>query len=72
MKVKGERMFRGLVVKLCPILVIPWTVGRQTPLSIGFPDKITEVGCYFLLWWTFLTQILNPGLQHCRQIPYQL
>jgi len=26
----------GLVTKLCPILVIPWTVAPQTLLSIGF------------------------------------
>ena len=26
----------GLVAKLCPIIVIPWTVARQAPLSMGF------------------------------------
>ena len=26
----------GLVAKLCPTLAIPWTVARQTPLSMGF------------------------------------
>ena len=26
----------ALVAKLCPTLVTPWTVARQTPLSIGF------------------------------------
>ena len=39
MKVKGERMFGGLVAKLCSTLVIPWTVGSQTPLFMGFPRQ---------------------------------
>ena len=26
----------GLVAKLCPTLVIPWTAARQAPLSTGF------------------------------------
>ena len=26
----------GLVAKLCPTLVIPWTVACQAPLSMGF------------------------------------
>ena len=36
------------------------------------PGKNTGVGCHFLLQWIFLTQGLNPGLLHCRQILYQL
>ena len=32
----------------------------------------TEVGCHFLLLGIFLTQGLNLGLLHCRQILYQL
>ena len=30
------------------------------------------MGCHFLLQGIFLTQELNPGLLHCRQILYQL
>ena len=30
------------------------------------------MGCHFLLQGIFLTQGLNPGLLHCRQILYQL
>ena len=30
------------------------------------------MGRLFLLQGIFLTQGLNPGLLHCRQIPYQL
>ena len=28
-----------VAIKLCPILVIPWTVALQAPLSIGFPRQ---------------------------------
>ena len=36
------------------------------------PGKNTAVGCHALLQGIFLTQELNPGLPHCRQIPYHL
>ena len=36
------------------------------------PGKNTRVGCHSLLRGIFLTQQLNPGLLHCRQILYQL
>ena len=29
----------GLVAKLCPTLGIPWTVARQSPLSMGFSKQ---------------------------------
>ena len=29
----------GLVTKLCPILVTPWTVAHQAPRSIGFSKQ---------------------------------
>ena len=35
-----------------------------------FPGKNTGVGCHFLLQGIFLTQGLNPGLLHCRQMLY--
>ena len=35
-------------------------------------DKNTGVGCHCLLQEIFLTQGLNPGLPHCRQILYCL
>ena len=34
-------------------------------------DKNTGVGCHALLQGIFLTQGLNLGLLHCRQILYQ-
>ena len=36
------------------------------------PGKNSGVGCHTLLQGIFPTQGLNPGLPHCRQIPYQL
>ena len=36
------------------------------------PGKNTGVGCCSLLQGIFLTQRLNPGLLHCRQILYCL
>ena len=41
-------------------LLCPW----------NYPGKNTAVGCHFLLQGIFLTQVLNPGLLHCRQILY--
>ena len=41
-------------------LLCPW----------DFLGKNTGVGCHFLLQWILLTQGLNPGLLHCRQILY--
>ena len=39
-------------------LLCPW----------DFIGKDTEVVCHFLLQGVSLTQVLNPGLLHCRQI----
>ena len=36
------------------------------------PGKNTRVGCHSLLQGIFLTRGLNPGLLHCRQLPYRL
>ena len=38
------------IPQLFQLFVTPWTVARQAPLSMGFPDKSTGVGCHFLLW----------------------
>ena len=43
-------------------LLCPW----------GSPDKNPGVGCHFLLQGIFLTQGLNPGFLHCRQILHHL
>ena len=54
------------------LFVTPWTVTYQAPLSMGFTGKSTGVGCHFLLQGIFPTQGSNPGLLHCRQMPYCL
>ena len=36
------------------------------------PSKNTGVGCHSLLQGIFPTQVLNPGLLHCRKILYCL
>ena len=51
---------------------IPWTIASQALLSMRFSRQDTVVGCHFLLQGIFLTQRLNPGLLHCRQILYYL
>ena len=48
------------------------TVACQAPLSLGFSRQEYWVDCHFLLRGIFLTQGLNPGPLHCRQILYQL
>ena len=61
------------VAKSCPTLVTPWTRGSTRLLCAwDSPGKSTGVGCHFLLQGIFLTQELNPGLLHCRQILYHL
>ena len=52
------------------LLVTPWTIASQAPLSMGFSRRNTGVGCHALLQGFFLTQGSNPGLLHCRQILY--
>ena len=39
----------GLVAKLCLTLMTLWTIDNQTPLSMDFPGKNTEVGFHFHL-----------------------
>ena len=58
---------------LAKLFVTLWTIACQAPLSMGLPSQE---------YWSrlpfpppvriFLTQALNPGLLHCRQILYHL
>ena len=53
----------------------PNPMGRSLLVSSVHGESLgknTGVGCQFLLQGIFLTQELNPGLLHCRQILYQL
>ena len=60
----------SLVTKSCPTLATPWTVARQLLCPWDSPGTNTGVGCHFLLQGIFLTQELNLGFLHCRQILY--
>ena len=40
-------MYGGLVAKLCPTLVTPWTAAHQAPLSMGFPRQEYWSGLLF-------------------------
>ena len=61
----------GLGTKSCPTLCNPMDCNRQAPLFMGFSRQEYRMGCHLLLQGIFLTQGLNPGLLHCRQILYQ-
>ena len=52
--------------------VIPWTVARQAPLSMGFSKLQCWSGFHSLLQGNFPTQRLNLGLPHGRQTLYPL
>ena len=61
----------GSVTKSCPTLCEPMDCSLPGSSVHGiFPGKNTGVGCHFLLQGIFLTQELNPGLLHGRQILY--
>ena len=62
----------GLVAKLCPTFVTPWTLAHQSPLSVWFPRQEYWSGLPYSSPWIFLTQDSNLGLLHCRRILYQL
>ena len=61
----------SLVTKLCPNLIIPWTVAPRLLCPRNFPGKNTGVGYHCLLQGIFLTQGSNPHLLHCRWILYR-
>ena len=50
----------------------PWTVPIRLLCPWDSPGKNTGVGCHSLGQGIFLTQGLNHGLFHCRQILYHL
>ena len=56
----------------CPTLCDPMTSPSGSSVHGNSPGKNTGMGCHALLQGIFLTQGLNPGLPHCRQILYHL
>ena len=55
----------ALAAQSCPTL---WDPMNCSLCPWNSPGKNTGVDCHFLLQRVFLTQELNPGLLHCRQI----
>ena len=55
----------GIVIELCPTLVMPWTAAARLLCPWDSPGKS---GFHFLLQGTFPTQESNPVLLHCWQI----
>ena len=60
-----ERKWKWKSLSQVPLFVTPWS-----PWSS--PGQNTGVGSLSLLQGIFPTQGSNPGLPHCRWIPYQL
>ena len=61
------------VAQSCPTLYYPMDCNPPGSFVHGNSlGKITGVACHALLQGIFLTQGSNPGLLHCRQIPYHL
>ena len=46
--------------------MIPWTVGHQAPLSMGFPRQDTGVSCHFLLH--FFKFLIGGSFLHASQV----
>ena len=64
---------RQCSIQSCPTLCNPKDCSPPGSSVLGdSPGKNTEVGCHALLQEIFPTQGLNPGLLHCRWIPYLL
>ena len=62
-----------LVSQSCPTLCNPMHCKPTRLLSPwNFPGKNPGVGCHFFLQGIFLSQGLNPGLLHHKQILYHL
>ena len=62
-----------LVAQSCPTLCNPMDC-RQPGSSVrgDSPSRNTGEGCHALLQGIFPIQGSNPGLSHCRWLPYQL
>ena len=52
------------------LFVTPCSLPVYSLYPCDSPGKNTGVGCHALLQGIFPTQVLNPGVPHCRQILY--
>ena len=72
-KVNPQHYMTACCAQLCLTLCNPVDCSPRGSSDNGdSPDKKTEVSCHALLQEIFPTQGSNPGLPHCRQIPYRL
>ena len=69
---KGQRGWGGGVSQSCPTLQPHGLQPARLLCPRDFPGKKNGLGCHSLLQGIFLTQGLNLGLLHCRQILYHL
>ena len=63
-KASASQQYQQFMLNHVQLLVTPWTVACQAPLSMDSPGKNTGVGCHALLQRIFLTQGLNLCLLH--------
>ena len=63
---------KGKALSRVRLFVTPQTESTRLLHPWDFPGKSTGVGCHFLLQRIFLTQGLNPGHLHYRQMLYRL
>ena len=61
-----------LFTKSCPILVIPWTIAHQVPLSMRFSRQEYWSGLSLPSPGDLPNPRIEPGSPHCRQILYWL
>ena len=54
------------------LFATPWTVACQASLAMEFSRQESLSGLPFISPGIFLTQRLNSGLLHCRQVLYRL
>ena len=70
---EGYTFVLCLLAQSCPALYDPMDCSQPGSSVHGdSPSKNTEVGYHAFLLGIFPTQGSNSGLQHCRQILYQL
>ena len=66
--IESEKESESEVTQSCPTLRPCGLQPTRFLCPWDSPGKNTGVGCHFLLQGVFLTQGLNPGLPHCRQM----
>ena len=69
----GLRESESEVTQSCPTLCDRMDCSLSGSSIHGiFQERILELGCHFFLQRIFVTQGLNWGLLHCRQVLYYL